>query len=582
VKFQLSSFSSKPCNNPRMVLARRGIAVAILACSAAGSFAQVPSPSYDLIIRNGRILDGTGSPWFSGELAIRNGHIAAITAPNGLKDAAATTVIDAAGKIVAPGFIDMLGQSERSVLNDPYVPSKLFQGITSEVTGEGQSIAPRNDAMIAAELAGLPAETAAPEFHTLAEYFQRLESQGSAINLGTYVGAATVRRMVLGDEDRAPTPDELTRMEQLVHQAMREGAIGLSTSLMYAPGVYAKTDELIALAQAAHEDGGIYATHLRSEADAVLPALDESFRIGREAHIPVNIWHLKVAGPNNWGKMPEVIRRIEQARADGLDVAANTYAYTYSGNPASALLPPRAHAGGEAAMVARLHDPATRARIRDAMEHDRTWDNEWFMFKGPEDVVLSSTYAPALKPLIGKTLAEIATTQGKDPQDCVMDLLAEDPRIGVLLGTMSEAEVALALKQPWVAVGLDASGTSASDPAAGRHPRAFGTFPHILRKYVREEGLLTLPDAIRKFTSLPAGRLHLADRGVLKAGMWADVVIFDPAKVRDLATFERPNQLSEGMEWVLVNGVPVIAEGKLTEKLPGKVIRGPGYPATSH
>lgn len=559
-----------------MVFVRRLLLAACFASIVAFSAARAQGPSYDVIIRNGHILDGTGSPWYSGEIAIREGHIAAITAPGGLRGASAATVIDAAGKMVAPGFIDMLGQSERSILSNPYVPSKLFQGITTEITGEGQSIAPRNDAMIAADVAGLPPGTVAPEFHTLAEYFDRLGKQGAAINLGTYVGAATARRMVLGDEDRAPSADELSRMQDIVRQAMRDGAMGVSTSLMYAPGVYAKTEELIALAKAAHEEGGVYATHLRSEADGLLTSLDETFRIAREAQIPVEIFHLKVAGANNWGKMPEIIRRIDEARAEGLDISANTYAYTYSGNPASALIPPWAHAGGEAAMVARLRDPATRARIRDAMAHDRTWDNEWFMVKGPEGVVLSSSYAPGIKPLLGKTLAEIATLQGKDPHDCIMDLLAEDPRLGVLLGTMSEAEVALALKQPWVSVGLDASGTSETDPNAGRHPRGFGTFPHVLRKYVREDGLLTLPDAIRKFTSLPAGSLHLADRGVLKAGMWADVVVFDPAKIRDLATFERPNQLSEGMEWVLVNGVPVLAEGKLTEKLPGRPVLGPG------
>lgn len=537
---------------------------------------------YDVLIRNGWMVDGTGSPWYAGEIAIRDGRVAAITAPGGLRNATAKLVIDAHGEVVAPGFIDMLGQSERSVLSDPYLPSKVFQGITTEITGEGSSIAPRSDAMIAAELAGLPAGTSAPEFHTLAEYFRRLEAQGIAINLGTYVGATTVRRMVIGEDDRAATADELARMQELVRQAMREGAMGVSSSLMYAPGVYARTEELIALARAAGEEGGVYATHLRSEADGMLGsgggpgALDEAFRIAREARVPVEIFHLKIAGPDNWGKMPEVVRRIEAARAEGLDIAADTYAYTYSANPASALIPPWAHVGGTAAMVSRLRDPGVRARIRDSMERDRTWDNEWFMVKGPEGIVLASTYAAELKPLIGKTLAEVAAGQGKDAKDCVMDLLARDPRLGLLLATMSEADVTTALKEPWVSVGLDASGTSASEPGAGRHPRAFGAFPHILRKYVREDGVLSLPEAIRKFTGLPAGRMHLADRGVLKEGMWADVVVFDPARVEDLATFEQPNRLSEGMDWVLVNGVPVIANGKLTEKLPGKVIRGPG------
>ena len=541
-------------------------------CGAGGQ----TSP-YDVVIRGGRVIDGTGKPAFPADVAIRNGRIAAITAPGGLKRAVVKAVLDATGKVVAPGFIDMLGQSERSVLTDPYVPSKLFQGITTEITGEGNSIAPRTDAMIATELAGLPRGTSAPEFHTLVEYFHALEGQGIAINLGTYVGAATVRRAVIGDEDRAPTPDELRRMQELVRQAMREGAMGLSTSLMYAPGVYAKTDELVALAKVAGEFGGVYATHLRSEADGMMPALDETFRIAREAKVRVEIFHLKVAGPAKWGRMPQVVRRIDAARAAGLDIGADTYAYTYSGNPAAALVPPWAHAGGNAAMVARLADPAVRARIRAAMEHDRSWDNEWFMVQGPQGIAIASTYTPELKPLIGKTLAEVAASQAKDPHDCLMDLVEQDPRMGVLLATMSEGDVETALKQPWMAVGLDASGTSASDPTAGRHPRAFGTFPRILRLYVREKELMSLEEAIRRFTSLPASRMRLADRGVLNVGAWADVVVFDPAKVRDRATYEQPNQLAEGMDWVLVNGVPVIAQGKLTQNLPGKVMRGPGY-----
>lgn len=547
-----------------------------------GSVASAPAQQYDVLIRNGHILDGTGSPWYSGEISILDGRIAAITPPHGLDATTARLVIDAQGAIVAPGFIDMLGQSERTLLANPHVPSKLMQGITTEITGEGNSIAPRTDAMIAAKLAALPPGSSVPEFHTLAEYFRRLQTQGIAINLGTYVGAATARRMVLGDTDRTPTPFELARMQQVVRDAMRDGAMGLSSSLMYAPGVYAQTGELIALASAAGESGGIYATHMRSEADALMPSLDETFRIAREAHVPVEIFHLKVAGPKKWGEMPAVIRRIDQARAEGLDIAADTYAYTWSGNPASALIPPWAHAGGDAAMVARLRSPATRARILQSIAHDRSWDNEWFMVQAPSGILLSSTKVPALDPLMGKTLAQIAAERHQDPKTCMLDLLAQDPHLGVLLHTMSLADVKDALAQPWVSIGLDASGTSPDDPNAGRHPRAFGTFPQVLETYVGRDKLFSLPEAIRKFSALPAARMHLADRGVLKAGLWADIVIFQPAAIRDHATYQHPNQLAEGMQWVLVNGVPVVEHGHLTQALPGKVLRGPGYrPAPS-
>ncbi|MDP9037948.1 MAG: D-aminoacylase [Acidobacteriota bacterium] len=545
----------------------------------------VGTPRYDILIRHGHIVDGTGSPWYSGDLAVRDGRIAGIAPAGTLRSADARQTIDAHGLIVAPGFIDMLGQSERTILTQPHVSSKLFQGITTEVTGEGSSIAPRSEAMLAANdpAANQPAVTppsgvaaATPEFRTLADYFRRLEAQGIAINLATYVGAATVRRIVLGDEDRAPTPAELAQMQTLVRDAMHDGAMGVSTSLMYAPGVYARTPELIALASTAAESGGIYATHLRSEADGLLPAIDEAVTIGREAHIAVEIFHLKVAGPSNWGRMPEVIRRIEAARVEGVDIAADTYAYLVSGNPGSALLPPWVHDGGTAAMVGRLNDPATRLKIRDSILHDHTWDNEWFMVQSPAGITLAGTSQPALKPYTGQSFAAIALARHTDAIDTALDLLAADPRLSVLLATMSERDVTLALEQPWVSIGLDGWGTS-PEASVGRHPRAFGTFPHVVRKYVREDRVLTLPDAIRKFSALPAARLHLGDRGVLKAGMWADVVVFDPATFADTATFPQPNQLAKGMQWVLVNGVPVIANGVLTDALPGRPLRGAGF-----
>ena len=385
--------------------------------------------------------------------------------------------------------------------------------------------------------------------------------------------------MVLGDDDKQPTPAELEQMKELVRQAMRDGVVGVSTALEYAPAPYAKTEELIALAQEASKSGGIYATHMRDESNSVLPAIDEALRIGREAHIPVEIWHLKVAGKQNWGRMPEVIAKINAARAQGMDVSANTYAYPAWFNTFSAFIPPWAHDGGDAKLVERLKDPATRARIRaEMMTPSNDWDNEWLEIPGPESIQIGVVRNPKLLPLQGKTLAEIAKIRGQDPMDALCDVLVEDPLVEVAVFGMSEPDVALALQQPWVSIDNDSSGTSPEGLLGQEHPhpRAYGTFPRILHKYVGEEHKLTLEDAIRKFSALAAQRMRLTDRGVLKAGMWADVVIFDPATVRDVATFENPNQLSEGMQYVLVNGVPVIDEGKMTGALPGKVLRGAG------
>ena len=538
------------------------------------SFAQ----SFDLVITNGHIIDGTGSPWYSGDLGIRDGKIAAI---GNLTNTPRKRTIDAQGQVVAPGFIDMLGQSEMTILVDPRLPSKIYQGITTEVTGEGSSAAPLNDAIIQADQASYQHLKITPDWRTLRQYFARLEKQGIGINLASYVGATQVRRMVLGDDDKVPTAAQLDQMKALVRDAMHDGAVGVSTSLEYAPAPYAKTDELIALAAEASKFSGIYATHMRNESDAVLQAIDEALRIGREAHIPVEIWHLKVAGKNNWGRMPEVVAKINTARAQGMDVAADTYAYTAWFNSFSAFIPPWAHDGGDARLVERLKDPAMRARIRKEMLTPSTeWDNEWQEIPGPESILIGVVQNPKLVPLQGKTLADIAKLWGKDPIDALFDLLIEDQAFtNVAVFGMSEPDVALALQQPWVSVDNDSSGASPEGLLGQEHPhpRAYGTFPRILRKYVREEKKLTLEDAIRKFSALPAQRMRLMDRGVLKQGMWADVVVFDPATIRDQATFENPNQLSQGMTFVLVNGVPVIDQGKMTGVLPGKVLRGKGF-----
>jgi dihydroorotase/N-acyl-D-amino-acid deacylase len=546
--------------------------------SFAATGAQPATAPFDTVIANGRIVDGTGSPWYSGDVGIRGGRIAAI----GKLDAAPRAhTIDAGGRVVAPGFIDMLGQSEMSILVDPRLPSKIFQGITTEVTGEGNSIAPLDDAIIAADRLGYDEYRITPDWRTFRDYFARLEKQRIGINFASFVGATSVRRMVLGEADVQPTPPQLARMQGLVEEAMHDGAVGVSTSLQYAPAPYAKTPELVALAQAAAKHGGIYATHMRSEGNAEAEAIEETIRIAREARIPVEIWHLKASGKRNWGRMPQLVAQIQAARDAGLDIAADTYAYAAYFNSFSAFIPPWAHDGGDAKMIERLKDPKLRARIRqDLLDTDASWNNSWQAIPGPEAILIGKVQNPTLLPLQGKRLSEVAALWKKDPIDTIFDLLIEDQAFtSVAVFGMDEADVAFALKQPWVAVDNDSHGTSPEGILGQEHPhpRAYGTFPRILRKYVREDRLLTLEEAIRKFTALPAQRMRFTDRGVLKAGMAADVVVFDPAAIRDLATFDQPRQLAQGMDYVLVNGVPVIAEGRMTGALPGQVLRGAGY-----
>lgn len=562
----------------RLILAAlAGLGVAILAVGIRWVRGQ-SNDQYDLLIRNGHIIDGTGSPWYEGDLGIRNGRIARI---GNLSDARADRIIDAAGRVVAPGFIDMLGQSELAILADPYVESKLFQGITTEITGEGDTVAPQNDRTLADAKREFEHYGIIPDWRTLTQYFARLQKQGMGINLGTYVGATQVRRYVIGDDDRAATVPELTKMKALVREAMREGAFGVSSALQYPPAPYASTEELIALASVSADYGGIYATHMRSEGDAEKAALQETARIAREAHTSVEIFHLKTAGKPNWGKMPQVVAFIDKMRSEGLDLEADTYAYTAWANDLAAFIPPWAHDGGDDKMIGRLKNAAIRARIREAMETpSRTWDNEWQEIGGPQGILITSVENPRLIPIQGKTIAQIATMWHENPIETICDIIIKDHAFtGVAVFGMSEPDVELALRQAWVSIDNDYSGGSPSGILGKEHPhpRAYGTFPRIIRKFVLQERLLTLPEAIRKFSALPAQREGLTDRGVLKKGVWADIVVFDPEKVRDLATYEHPNQLSAGMDDVLVNGVPEILDGKLTRALAGRVLYGPGY-----
>ena len=558
------------------------IALVLVAVAATRSL-KAQTDEYDIIIVNGRIVDGTGNPWFYGEVAIRGDRIVKVGM---VGPARAKRTIDARGLIVAPGFIDMLGQSEQNLLIDPRAESKVFQGITTEVTGEGGSAAPLNDYILKELEPFLKHFKLTADWRTLGEYFARLERSRSAINLATYVGATQVRQYVLHDENRAPTAAELNQMRALVAEAMEDGAVGLSTSLVYAPAFYAKTEELIELAKVASRYGGVYATHMRNESNSIMPAIDEAIRIGREANIPVEIFHLKMAGKPNWGKMRDVIAKIEDARSNGLDITADQYPYVAGATSLGASVPPWAHEGGTAKFVERLKDPATREKLKKEMRAPSDkWENFYLGAGGGEGILISSVLNRDLAKYEGKRINEVARMMGlregqPDEVDALFDLLiADNAQTGMIIFLMSEDDVRLALKQPWVSVGIDHGEVALTGPLAegNAHPRGYGSFPRILGRYVREEHVLTLEEAIRKMTSLAANRVHLLDRGIIKPGAFADVVVFDPQKIRDVATFEDPNRLSVGMRFVLVNGEPVVLEGKQTAALPGRPLKGPGY-----
>lgn len=540
------------------------------------TFAQ----QYDALIRGGKIVDGSGNPWFYGDVGIIGDRIAFIG--HAAPDVKAKRTIDATGLIVAPGFIDMLGQSETNLLIDHRAVSKLTQGITTEITGEGDSVAPFAPADLVDQKDFFEHFHLTVAWESLGQYFNRLVKEKPAINLGTYVGAGQVRKKALGQVNRAPTADELRDMEEYVGDAMADGAMGLSTALIYAPSNYAATDELIDLAKIASKSGGIYATHMRNEGDQEMAALDEAFRIGREANIPIEIFHLKSSGKQNWGKMPQVIAKIEDARAKGIDVTANQYPYIASATSLGALIPPKYHEGGPDALVARLKDPKTKQAIRDELESGNNYENMWRGVGGPEGVLLVSTIVPELKQYEGRTLAAVAGMQHKDPFDALCDLLIQSKDgIGAAYFSMQENDVRLAMQQPWVSVGTD-YGEAAPDGPLGEsksHPRAYGSFTRILGKYVREEHVLRLEDAIRKFTSLPAQRERLDHRGLLREDYFADITVFNPTTVLDTATFEIPNRPSVGIEYVFVNGVLALEHEKTTDQFAGRPLRGPAYQA---
>ena len=537
-----------------------------------------PAPRYDLLIKNGRIIDGSGRPGYMADLAIKGDRIVRI---GNLKSAQAARVIDAAGMVVAPGFIDMLGQSETYLLVDPRAMSKVMMGVTTEVTGEGDSIAPVNERLIKEQEDFNRRFNLAIDWRTLGEYFQRLEKQGSGVNLGTFVGATQVRAYVVGFDNRPPTPAELEQMKQLVAAAMKDGALGLSTSLQYVPARFAKTDEIVELAKVAHQYGGIYATHQRSEANALDESLSEVFEIARRAQIPVEIWHLKTAYKKNWGRMPEVLAKITQARAQGLDITADVYPYIAASTSLIACLPPWVLEGGTEKMLSRLRDLRIRQQLKQEIATDsKEWENIYLGSGGAAGVLIGSVVNPDLEALQGKRVSQIAEEQKKDPLDALFDLiLADRGQTGAIYFMMSEADLRAAMSAPFVSFCTDSGARAVDGPLsrAKSHPRGWGSYPRILGRYVRDEHQLTLEQAVHKMTSMPAKRVGLRDRGLLREGYYADLTIFDPKRVLDRATFQTPNQYPEGIKYVIVNGQISVDDGKRTSALAGRALRGPGY-----
>ncbi|MBI1789771.1 MAG: D-aminoacylase [Acidobacteria bacterium] len=540
--------------------------------------AQAP---YDMILSGGRVVDGTGNSWFYGDVAIRGDRIARIAPPGVLRQAPAKGRLDIAGMVVAPGFIGIQSHSRQPFLGgDGRVISKVTQGITTEILGEGWTNAPANERTLAGEQQSGRHPTAGSEDFTGPRGFDRwlraMERNGASANFGSFLGATTVRMYVKGMEQGAPSPAEIDTMQTLVRQAMEDGAFGVASALIYPPGEYATTAELIEMAKAMGPLGGVYITHMRSEADHLLEAIDEAVRIGRQGGVPVEIYHLKASGTRNWHKAGQAIARIEQARRSGLDISADMYAYIAGATGLTACLPPWTAAGGK--LFDNLQDPGVRARIRAEILSDKTqWENMG-MLAGPDGVLIVGVEKPENKMYVGKRLSEIARMMGKDWIDAAMDLvLAEGRRVETVYFMMSEDNVRLQLRQPWIKIGTDAGGFDPGNPKDLTHPRSYGNYPRILGKYVRDEKVLPLEDAIRKMSSAVARRLSIQDRGLLQEGLYADLVVFDPEAIADRATFEQPHQLSVGVQHVLVNGVAVVRDGKHTGAKPGRIVRGPGY-----
>lgn len=570
---------------PHSGAARRWTTLVLAAAlSACGGVQPPPAPApppsagegagpgrYDIIIEGGRIVDGTGNPWYPGDVAVRDGRIAAVTPPGMLLEARAVRRIDAHGLVVSPGFMDIQSHSRFAFLGegDGRVVSKVTMGVTTEIMGESTTNAP------------VPEGEERPGFtfsgpRAFDAWIRAMEEHGASVNFGSFVGATTIRRLGMGDAMGEAGPEALNLMKEAVRDAMRDGAFGVASALIYPPGNFASTDELVAINEAAAPFGGVYITHMRSEADRLLEALDEAIEIGVRAGVPVEIYHLKAAGKRNWYKAPLAVAKIDSARAAGVDIQANMYPYTAGGTGLTACFPPWASADGK--LFDNLADPEMRARIKEEIQHQTgDWENLCELAT-PEGVLLLGLNRPENQKYRGMRLAQVAAELGKDWIDTAFDLvLSERQRIGTIYFLMSEENVKLQIAQPWIKFGTDAGGIDPETATGLAHPRAYGTFTRILGKYVREEHVLSLEEAVRKMSSAVATRLHIRDRGLLKPGYFADIVLFDPDHVRDRATYENPHQLSVGVPYVLVNGKLVVDEGRHTGALPGRPVRGPGW-----
>jgi len=560
---------------------RQILRTALMAPVVAGACAA-PAPDYDILIRGGTVYDGSGDAPRAADVAIAGDTIAGI---GDFASASAGMTVDAAGLAVSPGFINMLSWATESLIVDGRSLSDIRQGVTLEVFGEGNSMGPLNPEMKADMLSRQGDVRFEVPWTSLGEYLDHLVERGVATNVASYIGATTVRVHEVGHEDRPPTPEELGRMQDLVREAMREGALGVGSSLIYAPAFYAETDELIALASAAGEFGGGYISHLRSEGNRLLEAVDELIAIAREAGVRAEIYHLKAAGSDNWAKLDEVIERVERARAGGLEITADMYTYTAGSTGLDAAMPPWIHEGGHAAMIERLRDPATRERIAAEMRTPTDeWENLLLAAGSPDRALLVGFRQDSLKYLTGRTLADVAESRGTGIEETAMDLVVQDDsRVGTVYFMMSEDNVRRQIALPWVSFGSDAGSLAPEEPfvRSSTHPRAYGNFARLLGRYVRDEGIIPLEEAVRKLTSLPAANLRIEGRGRLAPGYSADVVIFDPATIVDHATFEEPHRLATGVRDVFVNGVRVLSGGEPTGATPGRVVRGPGWEGAS-
>jgi N-acyl-D-amino-acid deacylase len=532
---------------------------------------------FDVIIKNGAVYDGSGGEAQHVDLAIKGDRIAGL---GDFKNAKAKSVIDAKGMAVAPGFINMLSWSTESLIQDGRSQSEIRQGVTTEIMGEGESMGPLNERMKKRILEQQQDIKYEIKWNTLAEYLCYLEGRGVSCNVASFLGATTVREYVIGLEDKAPTPQQLEQMRDLVRQEMEAGALGIGTSLIYPPAFYAKTDELIELCKVAAKYQGKYISHMRSEGNQLLEALEELIKISRDAGIPAEVYHIKAAGQQNWNKLDNLLSRIEAAQKEGLNIRANMYTYTAAGTGLDACLPPWTEDGGYDALYKRLADPATRDKIAaEVKTPTNDWENLYLAAGSPDKILLVAFKSEKLKPLTGKSLSEVAKMRGKDPITTIMDLILEDrSRVGTIYFMMSEENVRKELAKPWISFGSDEASQAPEGVflKSNPHPRAYGNFARVLGKYSRDEKVISLPGAIRRLSALPATNLGLDHRGSLKEGMFADVVVFDPATIRDRATFEKPHQYAVGMKHVFVNGLQVLKDGDHTGAKPGRALWGPG------